>query len=235
MHIKVMLIVVLLSAAILISGCKTNTSDSSSYNNTYRLDLEENSTRLLLLASKGNISACAPLTDVVNLKRGCYYSLVIYYNDTPFCNKIYDINEMGYCYQAQARFSGKVEPCNKIVNQTIKDWCQWDVVRYLPSCDEIITLPYKDYCLNYMAEKYVKTEFCDKIQDKPRYYSCYTLIARLTNNTYLCDTTYKRPEAQSAYDSCIIGIAVHTGNEELCKLVSSETKNKCELSAGHYV
>jgi hypothetical protein len=235
MHIKVMLIVVLLSAAVLISGCKTNTSDSSSYNSTYRLDLEENSTRLLLLASKGNISACAPLTDVVNLKRGCYYNLAIYYNDTPFCNKIYDINEMGYCYQAQARFSGKVEPCNKIANQTIKDWCKWDVVRYLPSCDDIITLPYKDYCLNYMAEKYVKVEFCNSIHDMNYLNECYISLAKITNNTYTCDLLYQKIKMRDSYDNCITEIAWLNQNPNFCKLVSPEKKSNCEATAQRLV
>jgi hypothetical protein len=225
MRLNILFISGLLVILLMMSGCKSSGTDN------FRMP-EKNESHLLELASKeGNVSACAPLTDVINLKRGCYYSLIIYYNNSPICKGIWESNERDYCYQAEARFSGKLEPCYKIANQSIRDWCQWDMVRLLPSCDDVATLPYKDLCLNYMAEKFVNVEFCNSMQDQERLTECYNLVATISNTTNVCDLLYIKTKVRDSYDSCITRIASVNNNPNFCSLVSPEKHNICVKTA----
>jgi hypothetical protein len=134
-----------------------------------------------------NMDACENIDDL-NVKDGCYYSIMI--------KKYVSSNKPFSSYY-----------CDKLTRQSYRDTCFYStgtVHLNLSLCNKIVNQERKDDCYAYIGQKKQDSNICDQIITLSSRDSCYSLIAMPTNNCDLCERVVGTDSKETCLAYCKI-------------------------------
>lgn len=242
-------ITALILAALSISGCLDNRTDTQKTNDAVkRLDMpacdriegpgyKEDCYRGIILA-KNDSAVCKEIKDV-NITDMCYAIISTQKNDITLCDKSSDLVNRDLCYTGYAAHAKDPSICERIVSKydmgheepmDLKDGCYFDVAERTDDetlCEKVISQEWRDTCYYamMMSSENPSIAICAKMsQDKVD--ACIYRVAEKKKDPAICKNI---TDADLGY-SCEGGLK---NDPAICEKISNSTSRDrcvCEIA-----